>query len=80
MQSCGNKAHAILKLPCLNAPDFQIFITQSGSFKTVHKPVQAILSQSLLAKESASLKKNGPFGGTALCGPFLTKHTLDQSS
>lgn len=41
MQSCGNKAHAILKQLCLNAPDCQICITQSdcGTFKTVHKPV-----------------------------------------
>lgn len=41
MQSCGNKAHAISKQVCSNAPDCQICMTQndSGGFKTVHKPV-----------------------------------------
>lgn len=50
MQSCGNKAHAILKQLSLNAPDCQICITESdcGSFKTVHKPVGSnILSVTL---------------------------------
>lgn len=89
MQSCGNKDHAILKQLPLNARDCQICISQRdcGSFITVCKPGGSNILSVRLAdwhnttgKGVCKPKEKGPFGGTALCCPFLEKHTLDLPS